>query len=295
VNAWNRFWFNEIPPHVYALLRILFGVLGLLALLAVSDVTTFWAPDGLVPGAGQDSWRSKLPGGIGGYVFGAALLSALLASHVAMIVGYRSRVAVTLCFFANLVQSQWNGLPLSGAHQVTRMVLFGLLWADTGAVWSVDARRRDGSTPTAPIWPLRLIQFQIAIVYLSTGIWKVANTDWQTGTALLSVLNHNAFRRFPGGLPASMEPLAIVGTYVTVIWELAFPVLLVNRITRRLVLALGVAMHLGMWLTLEIGPFSPVMLASYCAFLDPNRVAAFAWRPARARVESEPPGEPASV
>ena len=42
--------------------------------------------------------------------------------------------------------------------------------------------------------------------------------------------------------------------------------------TRRLVLVLGVLLHVGMLFTMEIGPFGWVMLASYTSFIDPALV-----------------------
>jgi hypothetical protein len=46
-----------------------------------------------------------------------------------------------------------------------------------------------------------------------------------------------------------------------------------HRKTRIVALVTGVTMHFGIWATMEVGPFTWVMLASYIAFLDPARVA----------------------
>ena len=57
VAAWDGFWFQVVPPDSYALLRILFGTLGILGLLGLIPVSTFWTPEGLIP----------LPGGGSGF------------------------------------------------------------------------------------------------------------------------------------------------------------------------------------------------------------------------------------
>ena len=49
VAAWSRFWFAPIPPHAYALLRILIGIIGGASVLGLHDIATYWAIDGLVP------------------------------------------------------------------------------------------------------------------------------------------------------------------------------------------------------------------------------------------------------
>jgi len=276
---WVRFWFSPIPTHSYALLRILFGLLGCGTLVGVSDISTFWALDGLVPAADESSIRALvLSAGlqdvapIGLYIVSVAVL-------IAMTVGFRTGTAVTLSLAAMLAHLSWNNLPLSGAESLVTMVVFCLMWADCGSVWSVDAwlqRRTPGNSIAASpyaIAPLRLIQCQIALLYLSTGLWKLANPLWRDGSALHYILNANVFHRFPVATSPAWEWLLTCATYVTLLWELAFAFALPFRTTRRIVLIVGVLMHLGMIATLEIGPFSLVMLSSYVAFLDPQRVA----------------------
>ena len=46
------------------------------------------------------------------------------------------------------------------------------------------------------------------------------------------------------------------------------------RRTRAAALLGGIGLHLGLGLTMELGPFSVVMIACYAAFLDPERTPA---------------------
>jgi hypothetical protein len=100
-------------------------------------------------------------------------------------------------------------------------------------------------------------------------LWKLMNPLWRDGTAVHYVLNSNVFHRFPNALPDGFLWFAMVGTYLTLLWELGFPFLVLWRPTRYFVLVLGVVMHLGILAAMEIGPFHFVMLAAYPAFLDP--------------------------
>jgi hypothetical protein len=108
------------------------------------------------------------------------------------------------------------------------------------------------------------------LIYFSTGLWKLGGEEWRHGGALYYTLNNNGFARFASSPPDGLLPVLILGTYVTLAWELTFPLLLAFRRTRWIPLAIGVVMHLGMWLTMELGPFPLVMLASYVAFLSPE-------------------------
>jgi uncharacterized membrane protein YphA (DoxX/SURF4 family) len=176
---------------------------------------------------------------------------------------------------------------------VLTAVLFCLVWADCGARPSIDEwrerrRKRDGAagppipSPTnhidegscQPIWPLRLIRAQVALVYLTSGLFKLLGPMWRDGSAVYYTTGQNIFGRvfhvYP--LPASLGWMLTVLTYLTVLWELSFPLMLLNRVTRRIALVTGVAMHLGIWATMEVGPFTWMMLAAYVAFLDPAAV-----------------------
>jgi hypothetical protein len=285
LDRWERFWFEEVPPHSYAVLRILVGVLGLIGVLGLTPVSTFWLPDGLMPlpggGVGLRSYLSTIGLGVAA---GWVLFSALAGGFAAMALGYRSGWAVTLCFFGSIVQALWNRLPLSGVHDVLVAILFCLLWAETGATLSVDswlARRRrvpcqsPASSAGHSIWPLRLIRIQVSLIYFNTGVWKLFGEPWRDGSAIHYVLDLNTFQRVPYPLPFELEWIATVATYLTLVWEISFPFMMFHRWTRRLALATGVLMHVGMWATLELGLFSWIMMASYLAFLDPVVISRF--------------------
>jgi hypothetical protein len=272
VRAWMAV---RIPPHPYALLRILLGVAGLISLVGLTPVGLFWPLDGLVPvprqGAGVRSWIAHH--GLGTAV-GTALFGWLLCAFMAITAGFRSDLAVFLGFVGLVAQAYWNPLPLSSAHQVMTVLLFCLLWAETGRVWSLDARWLGPALPASqPAWPLRLMQAQVAIVYLSSGLYKLASPVWRDGTAVHWALNLNIFHRMPWPLPAQLAPLEVLLTWGTLAFELSFWLLVLFRRTRPLALVGGIALHAGLFATLELGPFSVVMVASYVCYLDPDRVA----------------------
>jgi hypothetical protein len=268
-------------PSLYALLRILFGLIGCVSLIGLSDLATFWDPTGLVP-IRSEGWRQEIISAGWGTLFGRGLFWLNLVASLLMMVGYRTSLVVPSAFVLSLLHGRWNPLPLSAAFEIRSAILFCLAWADCGSRWSVDAwlnsRRLAAHAETAPghqrspasFWPLRLIRYQVALIYFSTGLWKLGGEEWRHGGALYYTLNNNGFARFASSPPDGLLPVLILGTYVTLAWELTFPLLLAFRRTRWIPLAIGVVMHLGMWLTMELGPFPLVMLASYVAFLSPE-------------------------
>jgi hypothetical protein len=171
----------------------------------------------------------------------------------------------------------WNHLPLSSAVHVLTSILFCLCWADCSGWPSIDAwrarRRHQPAAASQPIWPIRLVRVQVCIIYLNAGLWKFLYPVWRDGTAVHYAVSHNIFHRFPYHLPPSFEWSETLATYGTLAWEIGFPLMMFNRITRRLALIIGVVMHAGLGATLELGAFSPVMLGAYIAFLDPTTVS----------------------
>jgi len=283
LRGWEHFWFQEIPLDVYALLRMAFGAVGLISLSGLMPVSAFWVPGSLIP----------LPdGGLGvqaflfehgfGQVAGVGLFLFLGACFTCMLIGFRSQWAVVGAFLGTLAQSFWNSLPLAGGNEVLSVLLFYLIWADTSGSPSLDAwlarRRANGDVPdpaTESIWPLRLIRMQVAYIYLNTGLWKLLGDAWRDGSTIHYVLGLNGFQRFPIDVPQALQWILTLGTYLTLAWEIGFAVMVLLPWTRTLAIVMGIGVHLGLWFTLELGPFSPIMLASYIAFANPLRVPDF--------------------
>ena len=262
----------EIPPHSYALLRILLGVVGLVSTLGLTPVGMYWPLDSLtaLPADGFRAWIAERGMGT---LAGHVLFGGLVLSFSAMIVGLRSDAAVFASFVGVVAQSHWNGLPLSSAHQVMAVTLFCLIWAETGLAWSLDARwAGHAGFRRLPAWPLWLMRCQVAIVYLSSGLHKLAYPGWRDGTAVHWALNLNSFHRFPWPWPVAAAPFEAFLTWITLLFELTSWLLVIFRRTRPLALVGGAALHAGLFATLELGPFSFLMVASYVCYLDPERV-----------------------
>ena len=264
----------EIPPHSYALLRILLGAVGLVSTLGLTPVGMYWPLDSLSALPGETGLRAWVASQGMGTLAGYLLFAGLVVSFSAMIVGLRSDAAVFVSFVGLVAQTHWNGLPLSSAHQVMIVLLFCLMWAETGQAWSLDARWAGvRAVRPLPAWPLWLMRCQVAIVYLSSGLYKFAYPTWRDGTAVHWALNLNAFHRFPSPLPVGAAPFEAFLTWGTLLFELTFWLLVIFRRTRPLALIGGVALHAGLFATMELGPFSFLMIASYVCYLDPKRTA----------------------
>jgi hypothetical protein len=294
VQQWERFWFEHVPSDQFALARITVGTAGLISLIGFLPVPMFWSPDGIapIPGGGLGVRAFVLESGIG-VAAGWAFFLVLFAGFVCMTLGFFTSTAVAVCFLGCVFQSRWNSLPLTSGHTVLVALLFALVWADCSGWPSVDYRRKGKSTiASQPMWPLRLIQIQITLIYLSSGLFKLLGAGWRDGSAIHYTTAQNVYGRFLHlyAFPAGLDWLLTLVTYGTLFWEIGFAVMLLNRVTRRIALLLGIGIHGGILLLMEVGPFSWVMVASYVAFLEPHSVAKFMahWRSRHLGSEVEP-------
>lgn len=165
-----------------------------------------------------------------------------IVSLVMMILGIKTRITTFLSWF--LVNTIYIYSPIfySGGDTVVRVYLFLGLFLQWGQAYSLDAwwRRRRAVLRGAaeipplrpiPAWPLRLMMLQLAIIYCATGALKSGHT-WLDGTALFFALNLDHFYRHPAQIQLvtflQMIWVLPIATWITRIWETAFPVALVG-------------------------------------------------------------------
>jgi hypothetical protein len=131
---------------------------------------------------------------------------------------------------------------------------------------------------TAFAFPVRLVQFQVALVYLVTGYLKLAGDYWRNGEALYYVLQLESIRWPPGTWLWALDPgwLLSLFTWLTILFELAFmPMVFApfwQPALRAAALVMGAALHVGIGVTLAIPDFSLVMMISYLLFFEPSWV-----------------------
>jgi len=268
----QNFWFREEPPHALALVRILLG----LALAwdaarhwpyAVELYSTAGFP---IPAFDDVRWRPPVP-----WAGAAVALSSLqVFAWLAVAAGWCTRWSLA----AGSVTLGWLALlDLPGTFaKYTAIALHACVWlfvSRCGDAWSVDTAWRGwwrDPDPRAPCWPRRLLQLFVCSVYLSAGLTKIS-TDFASGELLHFALLHDAWGGTRLGYElASSWPLTAAASLATLLFELWFPILVWFPRGRRPMLAAAVAFHAATGLLLDVGAFSPVMLALLPAFLEPD-------------------------
>lgn len=287
VRGWDSFWFTPESTATLTLLRIAFGVVMIAWTLSLTpDLTAFYSEVGLVPE--QPRWVTPIT--LLGFwdtpLAVTALWLVMLVASICMVLGFQARLAAVVVFVALLSFHRRSPDTINAGDTLLRLLALYLALAPSGAALSVDRWRRNRDAfwrfPMRSRWPLRLIQVQVSILYLASVLFKVMSDEWMDGTAYGLIVRVTDVQRLPVPDVVTDQLLLVnLVTFGTLAVELALAVLIWNRRALPWVLAAGVALHLGIELTMTLGFFSIAVLVSYVAFIPPERAEVFIMAVAR--------------
>ncbi len=121
---------------------------------------------------------------------------------------------------------------------------------------------------SGPLWPLRLVAFQVSAIYF-WGAYNKLHPGFWSGARM----EHHFMRYFWGSdyptwswFPVAAQALA----RGTIFLEFALAATLFVPRLQLPSIVLGVIFHWGLYEFLPVGPFSLTMFLGYLAFVDPN-------------------------
>jgi hypothetical protein len=286
--GWSGLWNVPLRAERLGLMRLCLGLALLTEQLIqfLPNLPELYGPHGISPadirtGYWLDSWHwtlmffhtDDMPTV---YLFFWTWVAAT-AAFASGLFTRASSVAVWLLTMAFMARTRFL---LNGGTDMMQIALFLLMLSPCGEALSVDAwlrrqffpRLEDGPAYT-PSWPVRLIQFQLIMVYFSSGLMKLKGSPrllegtWYEGSSVHYAINFVdrarwAYAQFP--LPFWFTAAL---TYTTLAWEVLFPFLLFTRPTRWLALITGLMFHIGIFVMLDIGWFSIYALCYYAVWV----------------------------
>jgi hypothetical protein len=274
---WEKFWFRLIDARQYAALRIAFGGLsffylfGLLPYVEAQFSGVGWLGNfRQIANQNGGSWSLFfIPMGKNANLLAYAIVMLGMASALLMAIGWQARFSACITWLVWV--SLWNRNPLllDGDDAVLKVMCFYLILSPCGNAWSIDAYLYK-KPQRVVVWPLRLMQFQIALLYFVSGWVKFHSQEWLDGKELQYILIHPHYSRWDGWLilnnPVMTTLLAGLAWFIRW-WELLFPVLLLNPYTRKISLIIGISFHFGLMLTMNLRWFAAIMLSLYLALI----------------------------
>jgi Vitamin K-dependent gamma-carboxylase len=281
-DAWDDFFFTPQSPLPIALFRILYGLCVLATIILLHSDWLNWY--------GVHAWVSLptmrvIEPGIRLNLFTvmpqddrwiAAFFWIFLCCAVLLTTGLWTRLSSVAVFLCLTSIDQRNLFILHGGDTFLRVTGFFLMFAPAGAALSVDRLigiRRGSQVPQlkprAP-WAQRMIQLELALMYLTSFWWKMKGHTWLNGTALYYVFHLHSIARFP--LPRWIQSTAMLraGSWFTLALEFSLGVLIWFRPLRYPLLLLGLLFHLFIEYAFNLPMFSWDVLTAYILFVEPS-------------------------
>jgi Vitamin K-dependent gamma-carboxylase len=279
--AWDQFFFAPVSPVPIALFRILFGICVSATVILLHSDWLDWF--GVHSWVSLSTMRAVEPGlrlnlftimpQDDGWI--AAFFWVFLGFAVLLTIGLWTRISSAVVFLSLASIDQRNLFINHSGDTFLRVAGLFLMFAPAGAALSLDRliRVHNGREsleilPRAP-WAQRMIQFELALLYLVSFWWKMKGDPWLHGTALYYVTHLHSMKRFP--LPGWIEYPGILktGDWFIMALEFCLGTLIWFRRFRYPLLLLGLLFHLGIEYAINIPMFQWDVLTAYVLFIDP--------------------------
>jgi len=294
VSAWDRFWFTPADPLPLAIVRILAGtLLAWSCVVWLMDVDAFFGPhgwlrDGDVGRMNDQPWQWSWFFAFSSPTAVRALVLVTLVAAACLALGLATPVAAWVALIGFLSAVNRTPLTVFGFDDALGMLLIPVAIGPAGAVLSLDRRlgiATSGDRPSVSAnIALRILQVHLCVVYFFSGIAKLLGASWWEGTALWGAAANSRYRTLDLTWLARHPLLVNLLTLGTVFWEVSYAALVWPRLTRRLAIAMGIFVHLGIGLAMGMKEFALAMIAANLAF-----VPAATWRSLLSRFLVERP------
>lgn len=284
-------WLLDSKKALYglAVTRILIGIVGM-GTLAANWSTRFYSWGGASAWTGQPADPSSdFPNifvfslfqhvRLDPFWFSAAYIGLFLLAFVVTI-GWRTKFVLPVYLVTYVGFIELNGMLSDQGDNIYRMLMIYLLFADTTARLSIDARRRTKSRPARVLYARRLARFRpynnlfnnlvlvvvtlhVSFIYMSGALYKAQGQTWANGYAIFNPLHTARFSSWPelADLITSFGPLAVTLSWGTIIIQMMFLPLLMRRPTRIVGLMAIFGFHAGIAIFMGLPFFSLAMIA----------------------------------
>ncbi len=290
ISQWLRgpahLFLRRDDERIYAAVRIAFAAVALLNLIFLwPDRHVFFSDSGMMD---PDVVAARAdPVYLSIFAFArsdAAVTCCLLVTALALVMliaGIGARLAAFWVLVWHISYHARAPLAMTGWDMVLRSFSFLVLVSPVGKCWTLPALLRAGGKmipALVPRYGLILMRLQVVVIYWQSVLARFANPDpyWGNGEFMsYFMLSHHA--RWPGRWVLEYGGILTFTTYAVQIAEVAIPVLLWVKRTRRWGMLLGLALHAGISVfARDLWLFFLAMMMTYPAFLRAEDVEGIA-------------------
>lgn len=278
-SLWDKFWFAPQNLLGLAYMRIfLCGTMFYMYAFRLSNLSYYEPTSWIHRDSALESlselyrptfawffWPDSMNFGV--HVFFVILLGLLT-------LGIGGRWIMWLAWVLDMGFIQRNYSVNFGADVIAALFLFYMSFTQSCehlSVMSLFRRRKSfQSSDFLSSLMIRMMQVQICVIYAYTGWEKLKGASWWDGTALWSVMANPQMTTMDFSFLRAIPWVIPVVAYITILFEVYFPVMVIWDKTRQWWLLMGVLFHAGIGLFMGLGPFAVTMVSTYFLFIDPR-------------------------
>lgn len=277
--CWEEFFYSSMDDSGIGIFRIGYAVLCFLNITFLGfDLDLFYTEHGWMPLESSQrivdpdtftvfSWLPTTDRVVLG------CYGCLLTQIVLLGLGLWPRVQAAGVFFWLTMFQHRNIIVLDGEDFVFRLLAFLLIFAPLHRHSIVEyVKKRRGhkiEMTTSPIWPLRLIQIEMCLIFISAAMLKWREPEWRDGTALYYVIHlDDLYGKYfnPPVLYNYLVSLKMM-TWLTLMVESLAPITIWFSRSRMPTLIVLVVFHVAIDLSMNLNLFHWIMILGWLSFL----------------------------
>lgn len=283
---WDQFWFSETSPLVVAVFRILIGIILILFILLLTcDLFVWFGQYGITSNQTARNFAQFVGLNVlninrdnDGFLL--AFFTLFFLAAVSMTVGYKTRLSTFIVYLCLTSLYHRNPFLFNSGDTYMRVMSVWLIFSASGQALSLDnwlkgKQSADLIYKPVSIWPQRLLQLQLNLVYLHTVVAKAWGDSWVDGTAVYYSTRIEDLVRVK--IPYIFDQLWLCQffSWGTLVIEAALFSLIWIKELRYYVIVLAVFFHLMIDLHMNIPLFEWIMIFSYVLFIDSEDLRRF--------------------
>lgn len=266
---WNEKFYNEnYKFHSIVLMRrVIYVYLLYTSIILLPNATQIWGPDSMVIAYPVDVYSTSLylnllfHPSIAPYFYVFLFLQILFL--IMGIFSFYPRLSAVMVFILTSNLSNRMYLMNTAGEQLILIFLFFLMF------FSVKEEKKTELQMLINNVCAMALFFQMVVLYFFSGIYKLYYPEWMNGSAMFLTLMMDEFSHpvIKNNLSGN-NFLLMMGTYISLFYQLAFPIFIWFTKIRKYFLWVGIAFHLSIAFFLGIFDFGIIMLIAYIMYME---------------------------
>ncbi len=208
------------------------------------------------------------------------IISLILILSILFAFGIFRYITPLLLFISVEIVQRAYPFILNGGDNLLKFILLYMIFTDCYRYFTVNNSKelkKDSISYFMNQISVLSIKIHLSLIYLVSALFKFNAKVWFSGVATYYTLQ---IERFKGtdmnSVLAKNGTFVTLSTYVTLFWELLFPFLVWHKTGKYFVFALGIMIHLGIYIFMMIHDFEILFMMCYGFFITDEE-----WKKAR--------------